>query len=95
MIFGLGISRHHATALTWGGSYPGWLLYATFGSVAFLAQGAVMMAREAVGRGCGVTPGMAFGSFLGWSAGAWEMLRMSATTRRSLMGGAIRRSEAR
>jgi glycosyltransferase involved in cell wall biosynthesis len=88
---GLGASRHHAAALVWTGSYPGWLLSSLAGSVGFLALGARRLVRELVRPRAGVDPALAFSPLLGWWAAMWEMLRMDAAERRRLLGCAAQR----
>ena len=93
MVYGLGASRHHTSALTWRGSYAGWCLYAAACSVGFLGLGARQLAAEFLGRRSGVDARMAFAPFAGWWSAAWRMLRMDADERRQLIGCATVRSD--
>jgi len=89
--FGLGASRHHAAALVWRGSYPGWLLRSMAGSLGFLAMGMGQVARALVHPRAGIDPALAFSPLLGWWAAIGAMLRMDAGERRRLLGCAARR----
>ena len=83
--FGLGISRHHASALKWTKSYSLWLLYASiysFGLLALDFNDALVTKR----RKAGVK--VAFASYMGWCAGVFAMLRMDAVKRNKLLGAA-------
>lgn len=89
--FGLGASRHHAAALVWNGSYPGWLLRSAAGSLGFLAMGVRRVARDLLRPGAGADPALAFSPLLGWWAAMGQMLRMDPGERRRLLGCAARR----
>jgi glycosyltransferase involved in cell wall biosynthesis len=88
---GLGASRHHAAALAWSGSYPGWLLYSLIGLLAMLAMGIRQLIRP---RG-GLDVALAFSPLRGWCAAMGEMLRMDAGERRLLLGCAAARRSPR
>jgi glycosyltransferase involved in cell wall biosynthesis len=79
---GLGASRHHAAALTWKGSYPGWLLYSLAASAGFLAMGVRQLFRPRMG----LDVALAFSPLFGWWAAIGEMRRMDAEERRALLG---------
>ena len=83
--FGLGASRHNATALTWKGSYPAWLAFSVLYSIGFAGLGIVQFFREADVR-------LAFSPVRGWWAAIWEMVRMGSATRRELLGSAVPRT---
>jgi hypothetical protein len=86
IIFGLGISRHHTSALKWPGSYFLWIIYAAFYSFGMLIMAfndAIFSKRKAAGWG------VAFASYFGWCAGMIAMLRMDAKKRSKLLGAAV------
>ncbi|HEX8472706.1 MAG TPA: glycosyltransferase [Pyrinomonadaceae bacterium] len=87
--FGLGASRHNASALTWRGSYPGWLFYSSLYSLMFGAHGAWQLVREALSERATVDVALAFSPVRGWWTAMWGMLRMDAAERRQLLGCAV------
>ncbi|HVR98763.1 MAG TPA: glycosyltransferase [Thermoanaerobaculia bacterium] len=80
--FGLGASRHNATALTWKGSYPAWLAYSILYSLGFGASGLLQTVREGEAS-------LAFSPVRGWWAAIGDMLRMDPAERRALLGCAV------
>lgn len=81
--FGLGASRHNATALTWKRSYPAWLLYSMIYSAGFGAMGVFQSIADLP---------LAVSPVRGWWAAMGEMWRMDPAERRELLGCAVRRS---
>ncbi|HEV7904549.1 MAG TPA: glycosyltransferase [Pyrinomonadaceae bacterium] len=85
IVRGLGASRHNASALTWRGSYAGWVLYSAAFSVGFGALGALQLVRALFNTRSGDVP-LAFAPVRGWWSAMWEMSRMDAEERRQLIG---------
>ncbi len=92
MLFGLGASRHHVLALSWGGAYMSWLMYSLAYSVGMLGMGIADTLKEWLGvrKKAGIK--IAFSPFLGWNAAIVMMLLMESARRRMILGGAKKRA---
>ena len=89
MIFGLGASGHNTGALTWTGTYPGWLVRSTVQSMGLFDQGLRRLVGDVYHRRPGRDIGIALGFVAGWWWAMWQMLVMSRLARRRLLGGIL------
>lgn len=86
MTFSLGASRHNVTALTWQGSYPGWLLYSALYSIGLAAYGVFEAIKEFIRSAAGADIPSALMPVLGWWSAMREMFQMNSEKRRQLIG---------
>jgi len=84
--FALGASRHNVKALTWRGSYVGWLLYSALYLIGFTVYGVFEAIREVIVYGKGADVSSAITPIFGWSSAMRKMMWMDSAERRQLIG---------
>lgn len=86
MTFSLGASRHNVGAISWQGSYPGWLVYSALYSVGFAVYSIFDAARELFASAGEADIPSALMPVFGWWSAMWKMFRMDSAERRQLIG---------